>query len=181
MKKITKSFLLSTCFLFELATFTHATRISELCANEDVLHLCKLVEKLINFNYNPSELNEILKPGAFERYCMGYIRHNDKDFYDCCRFNYTIYLLKDILLEEDDDALAFRFFLSAFGHRIDTSFFISRCITDIEDISQDDIDFLNSPFLMRITKIKKEIASKYSRINPSDTQQAPKKSSCTIL
>ena len=184
MKKIAKLLVLLTYFLLGIATFTHATCISEVFENEDVLHLCKLAEKLYDFSY---ELNEGLQPGAIQSYCSSFVHHNDRDLSDCCELFYTMKLCKDIPLERDDDRCAFRVLWLAL--RYFNSTFIHFCLIYIKDISQDDIDFLNSQFPTRISEKMKEIASKYYRIDPSDTQQAPtkatqqapKKSSCTIL
>ncbi len=167
-----------------MATFSYATRLSDLLENDNLLRFCKICEDvLIKYQYDLYELDDRTKRWEISFYLGQFLGHNDRDFLDCCRIFHFIKTFKHEPLSEEEDSLSLKAFQYAFRY-----FIMNRqCCIDLyfQNSPQEDINFLNSLFFVDIMKKLKEIKDENNsclQSNSIDTlQTSSAKIFCTFL
>lgn len=99
-----------------MATFSYATRLSDILENDNLLQVCKICENaLIRKNYDLSTLKKCILENNVHGLHF-YIHHGDRDAYDSYKIFYQMKLLKNLSFSEKEEFLIIDSFICALEH-----------------------------------------------------------------
>lgn len=166
-----------------MATFSYATRLSDLLADDDLLKICELCENVLL--RDGSDLN-VFKNKILENKIYGlhqYLHHGDRDIYATYLIFYQMNLLKNLSFPETEENLIINSFICALEHFNILINIINRSMTQF-GLTEDEHNFLASlDYDELICKIRasRQDASQQSSESVDAQQSQPTKTSCTFL
>jgi len=167
-----------------MATFSYATRLSDLLEDDNPFQVCELGEKVLRkFNYDLKELEDWVGRCEIKFYLGQFLYHNDRDILDCCYIFYFIKTFKNIPLIEEEETCALSSFIVGLDHLNDliNLFHISMTRYGLTEEEHNFLASLDYNGLIRKIQASSQDTSQQSS-EPADTVH-PKstKTSCSLL
>ena len=166
-----------------MATFSYATRLSDLLDDDDLLRICELCENVLL--RDGSDLN-VFKNKILENKIYGlhqYLHHGDRDIYATYLIFYQMNLLKNLSFLETEENLIINSFICALEHFNILINIINRSMTQF-GLTEEEHNFLASLDyyeLIRKIRASRQDTSQQSSKPVDVPQHQPTKTSCTFL
>ncbi len=167
-----------------MATFSYATRLSDLLADDNLLQVCKLGENVLRkLNCDLNELDNRVSRWGIKFYLGQFLCHNDRDFGDCCRIFYLIKTLKSVPLTEEEEVCITRGFIKALQYLYEL-FCLYKISMPCFGLTEEEYNFLATLDYHELARKIRASGQDSPQQSPEsvDAQQSqPTKTSCTFL
>lgn len=167
-----------------MATFSYATRLSDILEDDNLLQVCKICENVLirEYNYNLTELKEKITIDKFYR--LSYLlKHNRQEFKYCCEIFYHMKIIVNFPLTSAEEIFVIKVLKEAIFN-LGTAISFGHCAGQLQwltfNLTPKEIAFINELHL--ITYYYKECEKVLFLSEPENAPQSqPTKTSCTLL